>query len=113
MKGRTIEDAAIVMTDEDTVATTLSDLGAGRSLDLGDRSVRLTEDVAFGHKFALGPIDAGDAVVKYGEVIGEATTAIEAGEWVHTHNVESRRARPDEGSESDENSQTAQGGASE
>ena len=40
-----------------------------------------------GHKYARVPIKAGDAVIKYGEVIGIATADIAVGEHVHTHNL--------------------------
>lgn len=104
MKGESIEGAAIRMTDADNVATALEDLSTGRELAVDGGPVELLEDVAFGHKFALEPLSPGDPVVKYGEVIGEATAAIEPGEWVHVHNVESRRGRPSErdGAEVDE-----------
>lgn len=97
MKGRTIDDAAIVLTDTDTVATALEDLPAGRTFTVDGRTVELVEDVEFGHKFALRAVEPGDRVLKYGEVIGEATDPIAPGEWVHTHNIESTRARPDRG----------------
>jgi altronate hydrolase len=45
--------------------------------------------VPAGHKYALRFIAAGDAVIKYGEIIGRATRDITEGEWVHTHNVRS------------------------
>jgi len=110
MKGITIDEAAIVMAEADTVATALDDLEAGREFALsgygfavGEHTVALTEPVAFGHKFALEPIAEGDLIRKYDEVVGEATRDIEAGEWVHTHNVESTRARPgtDDGANAD------------
>lgn len=50
------------------------------------------EDIPAGHKFALRDLGAGDPVRKYGEVIGETTAAVERGEWVHIHNLVSRRA---------------------
>ncbi|MFB6113631.1 MAG: UxaA family hydrolase [Halodesulfurarchaeum sp.] len=97
MKGETIGDVGLVMSDIDNVATALDDLSEGREIDAGaDGSLRLEEDVEFGHKFALVPIDAGETVYKYGEVIGRATSPIEAGEWVHTHNIESTRGRGDQ-----------------
>src|SRR5262249_28579122 len=43
--------------------------------------------VGLGHKFALRPIAAGAAVLKYGQVIGFAGRAIAPGEHVHVHNV--------------------------
>lgn len=47
------------------------------------------ETIPAGHKYALRDIQAGDYVIKYGEIIGRATADIKAGEWVHTHNVRS------------------------
>ena len=47
------------------------------------------ENIPAGHKYALRPIAKGEYVIKYGEIIGRATQDIQAGEWVHTHNVES------------------------
>lgn len=46
-------------------------------------------DIPAGHKFALRDIAAGEYVIKYGEIIGRATSDIKKGEWVHTHNVKS------------------------
>lgn len=43
--------------------------------------------VPVGHKVALHAIGTGDAVRKYGHVIGYATADIAAGEHVHTHNL--------------------------
>jgi len=94
VKGTTLDDAAIVMAEADTVATALEDLSEGRRFELDERTVTVVEGIPFGHKFALERIEAGEPVLKYGAVIGEATRPIEAGEWVHTHNLESVRARP-------------------
>ena len=47
------------------------------------------EVIPAGHKYALTHIGKGEAVIKYGEIIGRATQDIEKGEWVHTHNVRS------------------------
>jgi altronate dehydratase small subunit len=96
MKGRVLDECALLMTDRDTVVTALEDLESGREIALGEgESVVLREPVPFGHKVAVARIDSGDHVVKYGEVIGEATERIEPGDWVHTHNCESTRGRGD------------------
>jgi hypothetical protein len=103
VNGIVLDDVGLVLGEGDTVATAVDDLEAGREVSLaglpGSRSaadaVVLADDVAFGHKFALVPIDAGDPVYKYGESIGEATEPIAPGEWVHTHNCESTRGRGD------------------
>lgn len=83
------------MDESDNVVTALEDLAAGREFAVDGRTVRLSESIAFGHKFAVVSIEAGDPVRKYGEVIGEATTAIGGGDWVHTHNVVSKRGQPE------------------
>jgi len=115
MKGITIDDAAIVMAEADTVATALDDLETGREFDLagygfavGEHTVTLTEQVEFGHKFALEPIAEGELIRKYDEVVGEATRDIAAGEWVHTHNVESTRARPGDESDGSDDGESAE-----
>ena len=53
------------------------------------REVKVTarEDIPAGHKMALCAIPAGTAVMKYGYPIGVAKEDIEAGAWVHTHNI--------------------------
>ncbi|GAB6861806.1 UxaA family hydrolase [Haloplanus litoreus] len=101
MNGEIIGEVALVMDRTDNVATVLDDLIEGRTLTVGDvdaadgETITLTEDVPFGHKIALTAIDPGDPVRKYDEVIGEASAAIAPGEWVHTHNCDSRRGRGD------------------
>jgi altronate dehydratase small subunit len=92
-------EKAIVMDGSDNVATALDELQAGDvvSVPIGsDRfEVTMKESVSFGHKFALINIDKGNNVIKYGEVIGRATAAIEKGCHVHVHNIESLRGRGD------------------
>ncbi|WP_231187921.1 UxaA family hydrolase [Haladaptatus sp. DYF46] len=96
MKGDVIDDAALVMDRRDSVATALEDLETGRTLSDGKRDVTLSDEVPFGHKFALEPIDRGDDIFKYGAVIGRATDDVPPGSWVHTHNCESTRGRGDQ-----------------
>lgn len=64
----------------------------GRVTDL---TVKAHADIAYGHKIALRPIAAGEAVIKYGLNIGTATQEIQPGDHVHIHNVESNRGRGD------------------
>ena len=40
-----------------------------------------------GHKYALCDIKRGDKIIKYGNVIGTATSDIKKGDHVHTHNL--------------------------
>ncbi|MFA9516394.1 UxaA family hydrolase [Halopenitus sp. H-Gu1] len=96
MKGRVLDDLLLLLSEADTVATAVEDLDAGTEVEYDDRRIVLSEDVPFGHKVALDPHASGEKVHKYGEVIGTATTSIEAGEWVHIHNCESTRGRGDQ-----------------
>jgi altronate dehydratase small subunit len=95
MKGIVLDDAALLMTESDNVATVLDDLAAGRAIEYEGDTVALVEDVPFGHKIALAEIPEGESVRKYGEVIGRTTRDVTPGEWVHTHNCESTRGRGD------------------
>ena len=86
---------AIQIDEEDNVATATSDMRHGETIEVlspeGEviSKPKVIGSIPFGHKVALTYINAGDKVVKYGEVIGVASTTIRAGEWIHTHNVES------------------------
>jgi hypothetical protein len=74
----------------DNVATLIED-GDGVVMVAGGeaREIALRGRIALGHKVALTPIAAGEAVVKYGVAIGVATEPIEQGAWVHIHNCRS------------------------
>ena len=50
-------------------------------------SVAAIERIPAGHKAAVRAHAQGEAVRRYGQVIGIATQPIAAGEWVHTHNI--------------------------
>lgn len=95
-----------VVTGEDNVATMLRDVEADEVLEVeveddDVRTIEVQEDVAFGHKIAIEAIEDGDTITKYGKSIGNATEAIQPGEWVHVHNVESNYGRGDLATESD------------
>ena len=74
---------SIVISPADSVAVALVRLSVGEQAE----GVTLKEDIERGHKFALKPIKAGEQVIKYGEVIGNAVCDIVPGEHVHTHNM--------------------------
>ena len=91
---------AIIMDKEDNVATGIAGLKKGETIlvSVGDHAVStvLAQDIPFGHKYALENINQGEAIVKYGEVVGRATDSIGKGEHVHIHNVEGLRGRGDQ-----------------
>ena len=87
----------IILHQHDNVATTRRTLKKGASVVVGDSRVKLRQTIPGGHKVALLSINAGEQLVKYGQIIGFAKTAIEPGDWVHTHNVELRAVGRDYG----------------
>ena len=90
---------AIMLRENDNVATALRDLVAGEEIVVGVQEhslrVRVGQPILFGHKLAVTEIGQGDHVLKYGEVIGRATQTIALGMHVHVHNIESLRGRGD------------------
>ena len=90
-KGR----RAVVIHPSDTVAVALEAIEPGPvHIRRGDEElvVSLSEPIPMGHKVALVAFAPGDAILKYGEVIGVAIAPISAGAHVHVHNLRSRRA---------------------
>ena len=87
----------IILHQHDNVATARRTLKKGASVVVGDSRVKLRQTIPGGHKVALLSINAGEQLVKYGQIIGFAKTAIEPGDWVHTHNVELRAVGRDYG----------------
>lgn len=73
----------IVISPEDSVAVALVSLEKGEKAE----GVVLSENIEKGHKFALRDIKNGEQIIKYGEVIGKATSDIKAGEHIHSHNM--------------------------
>lgn len=62
-----------------------------RALARGEQTGEIVAlgEIPAGHKIALRRIRAGEAVIKYGYVIGTATDGIAPGEHVHVHNLTS------------------------
>jgi altronate dehydratase small subunit len=82
---------AIMFNPADNTAVALTDLPKGTTVsvkaDAEERQVTLIEPITYQHKFSVVPIKKGDRILKYGQVIGEATAEIRAGEHVHVHNM--------------------------
>lgn len=90
---------SIVINKKDNVATALANLKAGDVLEEEFKGklkkIELKQDVPFGHKISLTKIEKDSPIIKYGEVIGNATELINEGDYVHIHNVKSNRGRGD------------------
>ena len=68
---------------QDNIAIALADIAAGDACG----EVTVQHPVARGHKFAISAIEAGQNVLRYGQIIGQATADIAVGDHVHVHNL--------------------------
>jgi (2R)-sulfolactate sulfo-lyase subunit alpha len=48
-------------------------------------------DVPWGHKIALANLEPDDTVIKYGHDIGRTISKIRKGEYIHIHNVKTKK----------------------
>jgi altronate dehydratase small subunit len=89
----------IVMTAKDNVATVPVETAAGTevlvAVDDWQAKVKASDKIPFAHKMAIKKIAKGEKIIKYGEVIGQASTNITAGQHVHVHNLDGCRGRGD------------------
>lgn len=88
--------------DNDNVVTAFENIKKGTAVTVFDKKknaqiVVPVDDIPYGHKICVFPIEKGRDILKYGEIIGRATRNIAAGEHVHVHNLESTRGRGDWG----------------
>ena len=72
---------------QDNVCVAARNLQVGEVISVDDRSFTVTEEVRLGHKIALTDIASGEAVRKYGQIIGFMTHEVNSGEHVHSHNL--------------------------
>ena len=81
----------MVIYERDNVAVALEPINAGTVVSVEIKShiekIRLLSNIPMGHKFALKDVGEGEAIIKYGEPIGQSTVKILRGEHVHVHNV--------------------------
>jgi altronate hydrolase len=75
----------------DNVAVVINELLAGSTMEVDDALIILRQSIPAGHKVALRDIPPENPVIKYGEVIGNATQFIHTGDHVHLHNLSSLR----------------------
>ncbi|WP_031555202.1 UxaA family hydrolase [Oribacterium sp. FC2011] len=72
---------------EDNVVVAIAPISKGMEIQVDDIDITAVEDIPQGHKVAVKPIKKDEQVIKYGVSIGHATKDIEAGQWVHTHDM--------------------------
>jgi len=79
----TLDNVAIIVSPEG--------LPAGTQFPSG---LTLKERIPQSHKVALQQIAAGDPIVRYGQIIGRATRAIDPGSWVREELLQLPQAPP-------------------
>ncbi len=77
----------IHLRDQDNIAVAVKNITAGTATTIGNQSISFPGNVKLGHKFAVRPIAEGEAIYKYGQIIGFANRNINPGDHVHVHNV--------------------------
>jgi hypothetical protein len=79
----------ILLHEADNVLVVVAPVEAGDLLPVSGGTVPAREGITVGHKVARVALRAGEKVIKYGAPIGSMTVAVEAGDWVHMHNMKS------------------------
>lgn len=91
---------AVRLSPKDNVASALVALNKGDTAEVAYHDdpvvkVQILEEVPYGFKLAVVDIKKGEAILKYGMVMGIASMDIKAGQMVHIQNVEGARGRGD------------------
>jgi arabinonate dehydratase len=86
LAGRRPTDAVHLHPD-DNLCVASRNLEKGQRLAIAGTSITLTENVRLGHKIAVRPIRRDEYLRKYGQIIGQATSDISPGQWIHSHNL--------------------------
>jgi altronate dehydratase small subunit len=86
----------LIINEKDNVGVALVDLPEKSEARAAKYTLCIRDNIPFGHKVSLRDIEKGEKIIKYGEVIGEATEDIKAGSHVHVHNMAGLRGRGDE-----------------
>ncbi|MBV32494.1 MAG: galactonate dehydratase [Porticoccaceae bacterium] len=71
----------------DNIVIALRDILAGELISNHGVTVHAPSAVPKGHKIASAPISEGQNILRYGQVIGQASSVILPGEHIHTHNL--------------------------
>ncbi len=80
---------AILIHPDDNVAIALADIARGETVFVDEKKqFQAISDIAYSHKALMTDIVSGQDIIKYGEVIGQANAALNQGEWIHTHNMQ-------------------------
>jgi altronate dehydratase len=87
-----MKNNALIIHPRDNVAVALTALTSGSMVMINGIEAFITlDEIPISHKIALRNISIGEEIIKYGETVAVSTQMIKKGQWVHTHNLESKR----------------------
>ena len=87
-----MKNNALIIHPRDNVAVALTALTSGSVVTTnGIEAFTTLDEIPVSHKIALRNISIGEEIIKYGETVAASTQMIKKGQWVHTHNLESKR----------------------
>ena len=82
---------SFIVHPKDTVVVVTKAISKGEEViylsDAKEVTIKAIDNIPMYHKIAIKSVKKGNNVLKYGEVIGHATTDIEIGAHVHTQNL--------------------------
>lgn len=84
-----LDSRLVLLSPEDNCLIACSHLAAGAVVQLEGCSATLPREIGLGHKLARRAIVKGEKVLKYGAIIGSLRLSVEAGDHIHTHNLDS------------------------
>jgi altronate hydrolase len=82
-----LTSVAVHLRPQDNIAVARTAIAAGTDVEFDGGKFRTESVIKLGHKFAVRNIKEGDAISKYGQIIGFAGVNVSAGGHIHTHNV--------------------------
>ena len=77
----------MIINKKDNVAVALKKIEKGFCVQWEGKNVELQEEIPQGHKFLIKDVKKGEDIIKYGNPIGHATEDLQAGAWIHIHNM--------------------------
>ena len=87
MPAAPLSQFAVHLRTTDNIAVARMTIPAGSEVQFNGGGFKIPAAIKMGHKFAGHRIKEGDAIYKFGQVIGFAGKNVEVGDHVHVHNV--------------------------
>lgn len=87
LKSQAVSFPIMKLHQKDSVVVALAPIPKNTTLMVDQQTVTTLVNVPQGHKIAVFDLKKDTNVIKYGYPIGHVTQDIQAGEWLHTHNM--------------------------